>query len=259
MVEFNADINVVGALIDDTRALVEVWDPTLDAAANVRLIINENRLGLSSQDRTRVVMIRALRRRFIQPDAGIVEALAVMSGTGGASRDAFRDACFFELIRDNGLVLGLCAEVLVERWAEGRQTISTRDARDWIDKLAADERIKDWAPSVRAAVAGSLLTAGRAAGRLSGPRGAATKQLVGPGISIGGFGYVAYRLHQQGQSSRAILSSPYWAAWLLDDSRVEEMMHRLAATGVVYYAVAGSTLRIDWRVDSLVEVARVSA
>ena len=35
-------------------------------------------------------------------------------------------------------------------------------------------------------------------------------------------------------------------------------MHRLAALGVVYYAVAGSSLRIDWRAESLAEVARAA-
>ncbi len=80
-----------------------------------------------------------------------------------------------------------------------------------------------------------------------------------PGISVGGFAYVAFRLHQQGESSRAILTSPVWRCWLLDDARVDEMMHRLVSLGVVYYSVVGSTLRIDWRVDSLVEVARVAS
>jgi len=94
---------------------------------------------------------------------------------------------------------------------------------------------------------------------LTGARSSSKKEIARPGISTGGFGYTAYRLHQQGESSRGILASPVWRRWLLDDRRVDEMLNRLASLGVIFYSVAGSTLRIDWRVDSLVEVARVAA
>ena len=42
-------------------------------------------------------------------------------------------------------------------------------------------------------------------------------------------------------------------------ARVDEMLHRLVSLGVVYYSVAGSTLRIDWRANSLLEVARAAS
>jgi hypothetical protein len=66
------------------------------------------------------------------------------------------------------------------------------------------------------------------------------------------------RLKQQELSSRAILSSEVWRRWLLDGRRVDELMHRLAGLGIVYYSVAGSSLRIDWRVDTLPEVVRAA-
>ena len=67
--------------------------------------------------------------------------------------------------------------------------------------------------------------------------------------------FVAYRLHQSGESSRGLLTTPVWKRWLLDSTRIDQHMHRLAAQGLLYYARAGSSLRIDWRAESLVEVA----
>ena len=115
----------------------------------------------------------------------------------------------------------------------------------------------DWSSNIRDRVARGMMAALRDFGRLTGTRSSSKKEISRPGISIGGFAYVAFRLHQEGRSSRAILASPAWRCWLLDDDRVDEMMHRLASLGVVYYSVAGSTLRIDWRLGSLLEVARV--
>ena len=96
-------------------------------------------------------------------------------------------------------------------------------------------------------------------GRLEGATKSPNKEIAGPDISNGGFAYVAYRLHQSGESSRGLLTTPVWKRWLLDRPRVDQHMHRLAAQGLVYYARAGSSLRIDWRVESLVEVARAVA
>jgi hypothetical protein len=250
-----SNVMKVGAHLDDTRAFIEAWDPSLDANTNVERIVDENLLGLPSRSRAHDVMTRALRPRFILPKAGILEALAVM----GTNADAFRDACYFELTRVDALIATFVREQLAEWWEVGRTTVGTGDVRQWIDKVAADGRVPDWSPNIRERVARSILATLRDLGRLTGARSSPRKEIVRPGITDGGFAYAAFRLHQERQSSRAVLTSPAWRLWLLDETRVDEMMQRLAALGVVYYSIAGSTKRIDWRFDTLAEVVRAAA
>jgi hypothetical protein len=245
----------VGAHVDDTKVLTNVWDPGASAEDNVDRIVENNLLGLPSHSRANDVMVRALRPRFIAPQAGIVEALEALSQRA----DPFRDACYYELTRVDALVAAFAEEQLNVWWDEGRVAVETSDAREWIDKLAADGRIPDWSTNIRDRVARGMMAALRDLGRLTGVRSSSKKEIARPGISTGGFGYTAYRLHQQGESSRGILCSAVWRRWLLDGKRVDEMMNRLSSLGIVFYSVAGSTLRIDWRVDSLVEVARAAA
>ncbi len=254
MTQFTSNIMKVGAHLDDTRVLVDVWNPALTDNENVRRIVDDNLLGLPSQSRAHDVMVRALRPRFIAPGSEVVDALTALS----TRSDAFRDACYFELTRVDALVACFVEEQLNEWWDEGRVAIETSDTRAWVDKLAADDRVPDWSPNIRDRVARGMMAALRDLGRLTGTRSSSKKEIVRPGISVGGFGYVAYRLHQQGESSRRILDSSVWRRWLLDTSRVDELMHRLASLGVVFYSVAGSTLRVDWRVGSLAEVARAA-
>lgn len=250
-----SNVMKVGAHLDDTRAFVEAWDPTLDTNANVERIVDENLLGLPSRSRARDVMTRALRPRFIVPDAGILDALAVLA----TNADAFRDACYFEVTRVDALIATFVQEQLAEWWDEGRTTVDTVDVRRWIDKVAADGRVPDWSPNIRERVARSMLAALRDLGRLTGARSSPRKEIARPGITDGGFAYAAFRLHQDGQSSRGVLASPTWRLYLLDETRVEEMMHRIAGLGIVYYSVAGSSRRIDWRFDTLAEVVRAAA
>lgn len=251
MTQLTSNIMKVGAHLDDTKALVNVWNSELSAADNVGRIVDDNLLGLPSRSRANDVMVRALRPRFVAPEAGIIEALTALNGAS----DAFRDACYYELTRVDAFVATFVEEQLNAWWDEGRVAVESSDARDWIDKLAADGRVPNWSTNIRARVARGMMAALRDLGRLTGAKHSPKKEIARPGISTGGFGYTAFRLHQQGESSRAILGSSVWRRWLLDENRVDEMMHRLGSLGVVFYSVAGSTLRIDWRVNSLAEVA----
>lgn len=252
MTAFVSNIMKVGAHLDDTQVLVDVWDPSKCPEDNVAAIIEDNLLALPSRSRAHDVVTRALRPRFIDPNGDVVPALAELRRVP----DAFRDACFYELTRVDALVASFVSEQLPRWWDEGRVGIETADARAWIDKLAADELVPDWSNNIRDRVARGLLAALRDLGRLHGTRSSHKKGISRPGISLGGFAYTAFRLHQEDYSGRAILQSAVWSRWLLDPARVDEMMHLLAGRGVVYYSAVGSTIRLDWRVGSLPEGCR---
>lgn len=255
MTDFVSNIMKVGAHLDETRVLLRVWDDELSDEENVERIVDDNLLGLPSRSRANDVMVRALRPRFIEPDSGIVTALRELE----PHPEAFRDACYYELTRVDALVAAFVVEQLAAWWEEGRVAVSTSDARAWIDDLVDEHRVPEWSENIRDRVARGMMAALRDFGRLLGSRSSSKKEIARPGISIGGFAYVAFRLHQQHESGRAILASAVWRRWLLDPERVEEMTDRIASLGVVYYSVAGSTRRLDWRVDSLAEVARAAA
>jgi hypothetical protein len=249
-----SNIMKVGAHLNDTRALVEVWNDKESDEANIVRIVDENLLALPSRSRANDVMVRALRPRFIEPAAGIIPALRVLRGNA----DAFRDACYYELTRVDALTASFVVEQLAAWWDSGRIAISTSDARKWVDTLAADRRIPDWSPNIRDRVARGMMAALRDFGRLTGIRASSNKEIARPGISLAGFSYVAYRLHQEALSARRILTSPVWRRWLIGDDRVDELMHQLSTIGVAHYAVMGSTLRIDWRVQSLEEAVHAA-
>ena len=254
MTELTSNIKNAGAHLADTRTFVGVWDDLKPAKENAARIVDENLLGLPTQSRARTVMVSALRPRFIEPNPTVIPALRLLASRG----DAFRDACYYELTRVDALTALFVEDQLVDWWEEGRSVIVSADAHEWIDKLAADQQIPDWSLSLRHRVAVGVVAALRDCGRLSGRHQSPKKELIGPGISIAGFAYVAFRLHQQGESSRGILDSPVWRRWLLDRAMSEELMYEMDSLGIVYYAVAGSSLRVDWRFESLEDVVRAA-
>ncbi len=141
MTQFTSNIMKVGAHLDDTKALVDVWDLAATDEENVRRIVDGNLLGLPSQSRANDVMVRALRpavhstRRWHRPSSPCTQFLA----------DAFRDACYYELTRDDALVACFVEEQLNDWWAGGPHLRSKRlTPGEWIDKLAIDGRVPDW-------------------------------------------------------------------------------------------------------------------
>ncbi len=255
MSEVTSNITKGGALLDDARQFVMLWDEELSCAENLDRFAELNLLGLPSLARASDVTSRILRPRFVDAGPEVIPAIRALC----ASPPAFVDACYYETSRADAL-LARFAEQAVSNWYDqGRLRVDSELADTWLAERAKEGSPPEWSDGRRRKIARGLLAALRDFGRLEGARGSAAKQIAGPGISDGGFAYVAYRLHQSGESSRGLLTTPVWKRWLLDGPRIDQHMQRLAAQGLVYYDRAGSSLRIDWRADSLVEVARAVA
>ena len=242
-------------MLDDARQFVTLWDDGVGTDVNLDRFAHENLLGLPSLVRAADVTNRILRPRFVDPCDEVIPALRHLSG----KTSPFVDACYFETARDDLLLAMFAEQALWEWFVEGRLRVNAELVDGWLAEKTGTGEVPEWSDGRRRKIARGLLAALRDFGRLDGAKGSSNKEIAGPGISDGGFAYVAYRLHQQGESSRATLTSPVWRRWLLDDARIEQHMHRLSAHGLLYYVCSGSTLRIDWRVETLAEVARAAA
>jgi hypothetical protein len=241
-----------GALLDDARRLVEVWDLNEDTAWNLDRITGENLLAKPSRARAQAVLQRVLRPRLVEPGPPVIAAMKELL----SSPRGFVEAYYFEATQDDELLAALAEGPLFEWWEAGRVAVDVNEVAVWLGDLAINGEAPVWADSTRIEVARHLLAALRDFGVLSG---AVRKEFDRPSLSIAGFGYAAFRLHESGASSRALLASPVWRRWLLDQSRVTELFHQAARQGVLRYSSAGSTVRVDWLQASLSEVVRAVA
>lgn len=241
-----------GALLDDARRLVEVWELGESAECNLRRIEAANLLAKPSRARAAVVLQRSLRPRLVDPGPRVIEAMKELL----PSPRAFTDAYYFEAARDDPL-LAACAEDLLFGWFEaGRVGVDVKDVAAWLERLAADDLTPSWASNTRLEVARHLLAALRDFGVLAG---AVRKEFSRAPLSIAGFAYVAFRLHESGASSRSLVTSPVWRHWMLDEQRVVELFHEAARHGLLRYSSAGSSVRVDWLHGSLREAVRAVA
>jgi Putative inner membrane protein (DUF1819) len=241
-----------GALLDDAGRLVDVWDLNESATWNMRRIADENLLAKPSRARSEAVLHRVLRSRLVDPGPQVIVAMKELRSTPRG----FIEAYYYEATRGDGLLAAFAEGPLFSWWEAGRVSVQVNDVATWLGKLAVNGQTPSWADSTRIEVARHLLATLRDFGILTG---AVRKEFSRPSLSIAGFSYVAFRLHEAGASSRALLASPVWRRWLLDPSRVTELFHEAARNGLLRFSSAGSAVRIDWLRDSLSEVARAVA
>jgi hypothetical protein len=243
---FTSNIQKGGALLDDARRVVEVWDLEQDVSANLSRISDQNLLAKPSRARADDVLLRVLRPRLVEPGPQVIAALKQLL----PSPRGFVDAYYFEATRGDALLAAFAEGPLYEWWERGRIGVDVESVSTWLAELAARDQTPPWTETIRTKVARGLLAALRDFGILSG---AVRKEFAPPSISIAGFGYVAFRLHEDGASSRALFASPVWRRWLLDTARVTELFHEAERQGLWRYSAAGSAVRLDWLQDTLTE------
>ena len=249
---FTVNIQKGGAMLDDTRHLIDLWDDDLEGTENLRRIADANLLGKPSRKRSDDVLMRILGPRFVVPGNEVVPALREL-------RDdprAFREACYYETTRDEDLLASFAEGPLFDWYKAGRIGVTVDEAKSWLEVLTKEGQLPEWTDTVRTKVARGLLAALRDFGILSG---AVRKEFNPPGMTAKGFAYVAFREHQQGVSARALAESPVWRRWLLDGRWVRDLLTQVDRLGVIHYARVGSAVRIDWRAASLQEVVRAAA
>jgi hypothetical protein len=243
---FTSNIQKGGALLDDARRVVEIWDLEQGVSENLSRVAEQNLLAKPSRARSDDVLLRVLRPRLVEPGPQVIAALKQLLPLPRG----FADAYYFEATRDDALLAAFAEGPLFEWWERGRIGVDVESVAAWLAELAEHGQAPSWSDTIRTKVARGLLAALRDFGILSG---AVRKEFAPPSLSIAGFGYVAFRLHDAGASSRALFASPVWRRWLLDPARVTELFHEAERQGLWRYSSAGSAVRVDWLQDTLSE------
>jgi hypothetical protein len=249
---FTVNIQKGGALLPDTRRLVEVWNPAASAEANLQRIADENLLGKATRRRLDDVLVRSLAPRFVSPGPHVLAALKDLL----TDHRAFTEAAYYETSRDEALLAAFVEGPCYGWYEAGRFRVTIGDTTAWLAEQATMGTSPEWSPTVRTKVGRGLLAALRDFEVLEG---ATNKRFAPSNLSPRGFAYVAFRLHEQGASSTSLVTSAVWRRWLLGQDRVNDLLHEAARAGVLTYGSAGTAVRIDWHVDSVEEAIHAAA
>jgi hypothetical protein len=234
-----------GSLIPEARRAIEVWREELDAEANFRILIDENLLARPSRSRSIDIVAQGLRPRL--QDGATVSALRELL----AEPEAFSEAWAFHTMQAEPLLARFTGEALFGWSQEGRLSVPTELVQTWLDSVAP----ATWGVTMRLRVAQGLRAIARDFGLLLGTH---RKELARPHLTVTAFAYVSFCLYSSGTSSLGLATHATWKQFLLAPQDIDALFASTARTGVFNCARVGSTWRIDWHANSLVEAVQMA-
>lgn len=249
---YSSRIIKAGALLPDSRLLLENWDVDVDVRTNLDRITRENLFGKASRSRVEDVLA-VFRQRYLE-DPEVSKALVALARAGMPAGSLDR-ILYFQAARSDLLMHDLVTELLNGWSGRGDRHVYPREVEEWVEEqVQAGKTGGPWSPPVRRRVVQGLLSALRDFGILEG---SVKKRLAHVHLPTSAFAFAAFQLHAEGRSGRALLGDPEWRLFLLAEGAVERHFLEAHQGGLLEYHAAGSVVRIDFPVHDLERYARV--
>ena len=205
-----------GALVDDMRQLMMVWDGRRDCAERV---VNENPLASPSRARLVDVVKRTFVPRFVRSrPPNLWKPVSEMERLGWP-QDALLPVHFYAAAASEPLMWDFVTQALFERYQAGRHDVTTTEVLRFVDE-APERMFPDcrWSETVSLKVARGLLAALRDFGLLSG---AAKKSIAAMYVPTESFAFISLLRQQLGAKGPRALSDDCWRLFLFSDTAVE--------------------------------------
>jgi hypothetical protein len=128
-VKYSSKIIKAGALLPDTKLLLETWDTGTDVKINLERVREENLLGKSSRSRVEDVLLD-FRQRYLK-DPEMLRALVALVKEGMPAESLDR-VLYFQAARSDPLLHDLVAEVLAERSTRSDREVRIQEGRTFL-------------------------------------------------------------------------------------------------------------------------------
>ncbi len=240
-----------GALLPDTKLLLEQWDEDADVAANLARFQEENLFGKAS--RSRVTDVLAVFRQRYLTDPALLRALVTLA-KGDLSPESLTRVLYFQAVGADRLLHDVVTELLLPWSGRPDPQVRTWDVENWVARqVAAGRTERPWSSAVQRRVVQGLLATLRDFGILEG---AVQKRIASLYLPIDAFAFVACQLNREASGER-LLRSPEWKLFLLSEQAVERFFLEAHQERLLQYHAAGRVIRIDFPVETLPEYASV--
>ena len=247
---YSSKIIKAGALLPDTKLLLETWDTGADVEDNLERVREENLLGKSSRSRVEDVL-RVFRQRYLK-DPEMLRALLALVKEGMPAESLDR-VLYFQAAQSDPLLHDLVAEVLAEWSTRSDREVRTSEIQNWVDQqVRAGHTERPWSFEVQRRVVQGLLATLRDFGVLEG---SVKKRIAYVYLPIDAFAFIAFQLMREGRSGERLLNDPDWRLFFLPQGGAERFFLEAHQEGLLEYYAAGRVVRIDFPVKDLEDYA----
>ena len=248
--KYNTRLLKAGALIDEMRTLVRLWDEKKNSTPLSELA-SQNLLGKASRSRELDILKRAFIPRFIKGRPPQAWKIARALEDQKAPLEILRPIYYWITVRNEPLLYDFVCERLeiISRMV----FVDVTEVINWIKDKLEEQRL-EWSEAAIKGVAGKVLAILRDFDILQGK---AKKRIASFYLPVEAFAYLAFCLSKEGFSGARLQEHPDWKLFLLNPSVTEQMFLKADKQKLLKYLAAGRILRIEFPAKTYEEMAYV--
>jgi len=232
-------------MVDETRILLELWQPGISANQLRQEALVSGRFPGVSARRLQNMVTEGFAPRMLANETNPAEYLKILLPTL-TPRD-LEQVLFVYTCRANVILEDFIREVYWPTYSSGREMISNQDAKEFV--ISANQQgltARSWSESTIRRVSAYLTGACADFGLLE--RGAkSTRKILSCKIEPKAAIVLAYDLHFSGLGDNTVVAHSNWELFGMDRSDVIAELRRLSLKGVFLVQAAGEAIRIGWQ------------
>lgn len=243
-VHYTTQLQAGLGLINETKALLELWSIGMSASQLHQVALNSGRFPNITARRLRNVVSECFAPRYLISNGAPAQHLKILLDDVAGSD--LKQLMLIYTARANPILGDFIRNVYWARYAGGYAEVSNEDARTFVERAIDDEMTaKRWSESTVRRVSAYLTGCCADYGLLE--RGSRSSRRLQPlRISSVTAAYLAYDLHFSCSGDNAVLNHPDWELFGLARSDVIDELKRLSLKGLLILQAAGDIVRISW-------------
>lgn len=231
-------------LIDETRALLELWTPGTSAVQLAQAALVSGQFPTITARRLRNIVVECFAPRYLS--AGAIPARHLRLLAAALPTTELVQLLLLFTCRAHAILGDFVRQVYWARVLGSYSHITNADARAFIEQAMDDGKTaKRWSESTTRRVS-AYLTGCCADYGLLEPGLRSSRRITPPRISATTVAYLAHNLHFQGIGDNALLAHPDWQLFGLEREDVLDEVKRLSLQGLLILQAAGDVIRIGW-------------
>ncbi len=242
--KYNTNLAMGLGLVQETKVLLGLWSPPMEAAELYRQALESGVLPNVSASRLRNIVVRCFAPRYLISDGKPAHHLKKL--LPALTSPEIAQLFFLYTCRANAILADFVRTLYWERYEAGSERVTRDDAEGFIHRAIDDGKTPSrWADGqIKRLV--RYLTGCCADYGLLGKRTSTGRDIVPYRIEPKVAAYLAHDLHFAGLGDNAVASHLDWQLFGMTKADVREELKRLSLKGHFIYQSAGDVTHIGW-------------